>query len=445
MIDDHAGATPTPRRGAGEIYRPMTQPSRSMPTVARRSVLALLACGIAAAPAAAQRHRAKPSAPPAPAPAPAPVAPSAAPASAFPTIETSAQFAIVMDANTGVALLDKNADERMFPSSMTKMMTAYIVFDKLQKGELRMEDQFAVSEYAWRHGGAKSDSSTMYLELGSRPTVEQLIHGVVVQSGNDACIVLAEGLAGSEEAFAEEMNRRAREMGLRDTNFRNSTGYPEPDHYSTARDLAILAKHSIEDHPDYYKYYAIKEYTYNGIRQGNRNPLLYKNLGVDGLKTGHTEAAGYGLAASASREGGRRLIMVLNGLPTIKTRAQESERLLDWGYREFENYTLFKAGDTVDNADVWLGTAKTVPLVAASPLTVTLPRKARREMKVVAYYEAPISAPIHKGDRLAKLVITAPAVDPIELPLVAGADVERLGPFGRLGAAVSYLMFGGGR
>jgi D-alanyl-D-alanine carboxypeptidase (penicillin-binding protein 5/6) len=285
----------------------------------------------------------------------------------------------------------------------------------------------------------------MYLELGSRPTVEQLIRGVIIQSGNDACIVLAEGISGSEEAFAEEMNKLARTMGMRDTNFRNSTGYPEVDHYSTARDLAILAKRSIEDHPDYYKIYAEKEYIYNGIRQGNRNPLLYKNVGVDGLKTGHTEAAGYGLVASASREGGRRLIMVLNGLPSIKVRSQESERLLDWGYREFENYTLFRVGDTVDNADVWLGNAKTVPLVAGAPLTVTLPRKARREMKVIAYYEAPINAPIHKGDRLAKLVITAPAVDPVELPLVAGADVDRLGAFGRLGAAVSYLMFGSGR
>jgi D-alanyl-D-alanine carboxypeptidase (penicillin-binding protein 5/6) len=234
-------------------------------------------------------------------------------------------------------------------------------------------------------------------------------------------------------------------MGMRDTNFRNSTGYPDPDHWSTARDLAILAKRSIEDHPDYYKIYAEKEYTYNNIRQGNRNPLLYKTLGVDGLKTGHTEAAGYGLVASASREGGRRIIMVLNGLPSIKVRAAESERLLDFAYREFENVTLFKQGDTIDNVDVWLGNAKTVALVAAEPLTVTLPRKSRREMKVTELYEAPIQAPVRKGDKLAKLVITAPGVDPVELPLVAGNDVDRLGAFGRLGAAVSYLVFGSGK
>ena len=419
----------------------MIQPTRSSSLALRRALMALLATGLlATAATAATKH--KPAAPPAAAPTTAPAPPPPAPESAFPTVETTAQFAFVMDANTGAVLLDKNADQRMFPSSMTKMMTAYIVFDKLQKGELHMDDTFAVSEDAWRRGGAKSDSSTMYLELGSHPTVEQLIQGMVVQSGNDACIVLAEGLSGSEAAFAEEMNRRARAMGMRDTNFRNATGYPDPDHYSTARDLAILAKRSILDHPDYYKYYAEKEYTYNGIRQGNRNPLLYKSLGVDGLKTGHTEAAGYGLAVSAVREGGRRIIMVLNGMTSIKMRSAESEKLLDWAYREFENYTLFKPGETVDNADVWLGTAKTVPLVAESALTITLPRKARRAMKVTEAYDSPINAPIHKGDRLAKLTITAPGVDPIELPLVAGADVERLTAFGRLGAAVSYLMFG---
>jgi D-alanyl-D-alanine carboxypeptidase (penicillin-binding protein 5/6) len=400
---------------------------------------------LAADAGAAEPHKHKPAATPPAASATATPAPPPAPTSAFPTIDTVAQYAYIIDANTGAVLLDKNAEERMFPSSMTKMMTAYIVFDKLQKGELRMEDQFAVSEDAWRRGGAKSDSSTMYLDLNSRPTVEQLVQGMVVQSGNDACIVLAQGISGSEEAFADEMNRRAKEMGLRDTNFRNATGYPDPDHWSTARDLAILAKHSIEDHPDYYKYYAEREYTYNGIKQGNRNPLLYKSLGVDGLKTGHTEAAGYGLTVSAVREGGRRIIMVLNGLPTIKVRSAESERLLDWAYREFEDVALFKAGDTVDNVDVWLGNAKTVALVAEAPLTVTLPRKSRREMKVTELYATPINAPIRKGDTLAKLVITAPGVDPVELPLVSNADVERLGAFGRLGAAVSYLVFGSGR
>jgi D-alanyl-D-alanine carboxypeptidase (penicillin-binding protein 5/6) len=407
-------------------------------------IAALVALALAAAPsAAAPKHKAAPPPPSAATTQAQPTPPP--PASAFPTIETVAQYAYILDANTGAVLLDKNGEQRMYPSSMTKMMTAYIVFDKLQKGDLRLTDQFAVTEDAWRRGGAKSDSSTMYLELNSRPTVEELVQGMVVQSGNDACIVLAQGISGSEEAFADEMNRRAKQMGLKDTNFRNATGYPDPDHWSTARDLAILAKHSIEDHPDYYKYYAEREYTYNNIRQGNRNPLLYKNLGVDGLKTGHTEAAGYGLTASSVRDNGRRVIMVLNGLPSIKVRSSESERLLDWAYREFEDVTLFKAGDTVDNVDVWLGNAKTVALVAGAPLTVTLPRKSRREMKVTELYATPINAPIRKGDQLAKLVITAPGVDPVELPLISAADVDRLGAFGRLGAAVSYLVFGSGR
>jgi D-alanyl-D-alanine carboxypeptidase (penicillin-binding protein 5/6) len=416
---------------------------KSSSLIAAPALLGLMVCALGAGAAEPRKH--KPTPPPAAAAAPQAPAAAPAPASAFPTIETTAQYAYIIDANTGAVLLDKNAEQRMYPSSMTKMMTAYIVFDKLQKGELRMEDQFAVSEGAWRRGGAKSDSSTMYLDLNSRPTVEQLVQGMVVQSGNDACIVLAEGISGSEESFAEEMNKRAKAMGLRDTNFRNATGYPDPDHWSTARDLAILAKRSIEDHPEYYKYYAEREYTYNNIKQGNRNPLLYKSLGVDGLKTGHTEAAGYGLTASSIRENGRRVIMVLNGLPSIKARSQESERLLDWAYREFEDVTLFKVGDTVDNVDVWLGDAKSVALMAAAPLTVTLPRKSRRDMKVTEFYATPINAPIRKGDQLAKLVITAPGVDPVELPLVAGADIERLGAFGRLGAAVSYLVFGSGR
>src|SRR5260221_3753571 len=331
---------------------PMSHPSRKMSSWFRRAALVLVLGALSAVPAGAATPKKKQPPPTTPAATAQPTPP--APASAFPTIETSAQFAYIVDSNTGSVLLDKGGDQRMFPSSMTKMMTAYIVLDKLQRGELRMEDQFAVTEGAWRRGGAKSDSSTMYLDLNSRPTVEQLIEAVIIQSGNDACIVLAEGISGSEEAFAEEMNRRAKAMGMLDTNFRNSTGYPDPDHWSTARDLAILAKRSIDDHPDYYKYYAVREYTYNNIKQGNRNPLLYKSgLGVDGLKTGHTEAAGFGLTASALREG-RRVIMVINGLSSIKVRAQESERLLDWAFREFEDYTLFKTGETVDNIDVWL-------------------------------------------------------------------------------------------
>jgi len=277
--------------------------------------------------------------------------------------------------------------------------------------------------------------------LGARVKVEDLIRGIVVQSGNDACVVVAEALAGSEEAFAEQMTKKGREIGLTKTVFKNASGWPHPDHLTTARDLALIAKHTIEQFPEYYKYYAELNYTYNGIKQGNRNPLLYKQNGADGLKTGHTEAAGYGLTASVKR-GDRRIVMVVNGLPSMKARAQETESLIEWAFREYENYALFKAGETVQAANVWLGESKTVPLVAAEDLVVTLPRRARQGMKVTAVFQEPIPSPIQKGQQAGKLVIAAPGVPTKELPLIAGENVAQLGPAGRIGAAVSYLLFG---
>jgi D-alanyl-D-alanine carboxypeptidase (penicillin-binding protein 5/6) len=262
-----------------------------------------------------------------------------------------------------------------------------------------------------------------------------------VQSGNDACIVLAEGLAGSEEAFAEQMTVKGREIGLTGSNFTNATGWPDDNHYVTARDLATLAKRIILDHPEYYPYYSEKEFTWNDIRQGNRNPLLYKNIGADGLKTGHTEAAGYGLTASAVQNG-RRLILVVNGLPSVKARSAESERLMSWGFREFNNYALFKAGDTVDEAPVWLGDEATVPLVLAEDLTVTLPRNERNGMQVAVVYDSPIPAPIPAGQEIAKLRVSWPGGVPVEVPLQAGAEIEQLGPFGRIFASIKFLVLG---
>ena len=356
-------------------------------------------------------------------------------------IETIAREAILMDAATGVVLFEKNADQPMAPASMSKMMTTYMVFERLRDGRLSLDDTFSVSETAWRKGGAKSGSSTMFLEPGTRVRAEDLLRGIIVQSGNDASIVIAEGLAGSEEAFALEMDRRARELGLRNSTFKNATGWPDPGHVITARDLAVLSIRTIEDFPEYYHYYAEKDFTYNGIRQINRNPLIYKDMGADGLKTGHTAESGYGLAASAKR-GDRRLILVVNGLLSRKARAREPERLLEWGFREFNNYTLFKAGDRVTEADVWLGRNTFVPLHIEENLVLTLARKARLGMKVTVEYEGPIPAPIAKGDRLAKLVITAPETEPLEVPLVAGDDVQRLSLFGRLGAALGYILWG---
>ena len=356
-------------------------------------------------------------------------------------IETMAREAFVMDMATESVLIEKNADTPMAPASMSKLMTVYMVMERLQDGRLSLDDTFSVSETAWRKGGAKSGSSTMFLKPGSRVRIEDLLRGIIVQSGNDASIVIAEGLSGTEERFALEMNQRGREMGLEHTNFVNATGWPDPDHRTTARDLARLAKRTILDFPQYYHYYAEKTFTYNGIRQGNRNPLLYKDLGADGLKTGHTRESGYGLVATVKR-GERRLILVVNGLPSVKARARESERLIERGYREFENYALFKAGERVIDADVWLGTSSTVPLYIESDLLITLPRKARRAMKVSVTYEGPIPAPIKAGDRLAQLTVTAPNVDPIQVPLVAAEDVERLGFLGRLGTALKSVLWG---
>jgi len=265
-------------------------------------------------------------------------------------LDIKARQYILMDFQTGTVLEAKNADDRMTPSSMAKLMTSYVVFDALKTGKLSLDDQLTVSRKAWQEGGAASGGSTMFLDPGSKVKVEDLVRGMIIQSGNDACIVLAEGLAGSEEAFAAMMNDKAKQLGLTNTHFVNSTGLPDPDQYMSARDLAVLAKRIVTDHPEYYSLYSETSFTYNNITQGNRNPLLYRvGSGADGLKTGHTESAGFGLTASAVRNG-RRLILVANGLSTMKDRDEESSKLLDYGFREFGNRALFTAGETVNRS-----------------------------------------------------------------------------------------------
>ena len=360
----------------------------------------------------------------------------AAPAAA---LETIAKQAILMDAETGTVLFEKNADDTMPPSSMSKLMTVYMVFEHLKSGSLTLDDEFPVSKKAWRKGGSK-----MYVLVGKSVRVEDLLRGVIVQSGNDATIVVAEGLSGTEEAFATEMTKKGQEIGLKDSVFRNASGWPEEGHYMTSRDVAILSKRTIDDFPDYYHYYAEKSFTFSGIRQGNRNPLIYRNMGADGLKTGHTEAGGFGLAASVIRDG-RRLILVVNGIESAQSRANESQRLIEWGFREFANFALFRAGETVDEANVWLGTEAKVPLILDKDLVLTLPRRARRTAKVKVVYTAPIPAPIPDGAEIAKLVITAPGLDDLVVPLKAGAEVRRLGFLGRISASIQYLLWGGRR
>jgi D-alanyl-D-alanine carboxypeptidase (penicillin-binding protein 5/6) len=352
------------------------------------------------------------------------------------TLKTTARHAILIDASTEAVLFAKAADVPMPPASMSKLMTIDMVFERLKSGALSMDDKFLVSEKAWRMGGSK-----MFVKVGDRVSVQDLLRGIIVQSGNDACIVIAEGLSGSEDAFAEQMTRKAREIGLVNSTFRNATGWPADGHAMSARDLATLALRIIREFPQYYPIFKEISFTYNGIKQGNRNPLLYRNFGADGLKTGHTEASGYGLVASAERNG-RRLVLVLNGLSSMRERSSESARLLDWGFRETATYALFRKGETVENAKVWLGMQPSVPLVIDRDLALTIPRAARSDMTVKVVYRDPLPAPIKAKTAVARLVVAVPGRPPLELPLMAGADVEQLGLFGRVNAAVRYLIWG---
>lgn len=358
------------------------------------------------------------------------------------TFETSAKEVILLDHDTGTVLYEKDADTTMFPASMSKMMTVLLVFDRLRDGGLTLESKLPVSEKAWRMGGSK-----MFVRVGEDVTVADLLRGVIVSSGNDASIVIAEAIGGTEERFAEMMSKRAKEIGLEGSVFRNATGWPDPDHVTTARDLAKLASYVIRTYPEYYPLYSEREFTYGQsldgkpITQSNRNPLLYLDIGADGLKTGHTEDAGFGLTASGIRDG-RRLVMVIHGMDSIRTRSQESRRLFDWGFREFENYALFKGGETVETASVWLGNKPTVPLIIEDDLTITLPRGSRPGMKVTVKYQGPISTPITKGQQTAVVEVTGPGFEPISRPLLAAEDVGQLAFFGRIGSAIRFIIFG---
>jgi serine-type D-Ala-D-Ala carboxypeptidase (penicillin-binding protein 5/6) len=357
----------------------------------------------------------------------------AAHAAAF---ETSAQAAFLIDLQSGQELYAKNPDVPLPPASMSKLMTVLMVFERLADGSLSLDDTLPVSEKAWRKGGSK-----MFVEVGSRVRVEDLLHGIIVQSGNDACIVVAEALGGTEEAFSEQMTRRARELGLTNSTFKNASGWPDPAHLTTARDLARLATIIIESYPQYYQIFAEKEFTYSNIRQYTRNPLLYLDIGADGLKTGHTEEAGYGLTASAVRDG-RRLVMVLAGLERPGDRARESERLLDYGFRNFKNYQLFAHGNAVDQADVWLGRTGSVPLIIQEDIWVSLTPEQRRDLEVKVVYDGPIPAPVADGSQVAELEISAPGLEPSRVPLIAGETVQAASMLGRVTSAIGYLIWG---
>ena len=351
-------------------------------------------------------------------------------------LETPAKQVILVDYDTGNILFEKNADERMFPSSMSKIMTIYNVFQALKDGSLQLKDNFRVSRKAWKKGGSK-----MFLRAGSRVNVEDLIRGVIVQSGNDASIVLAEGLSGSEGAFSDSLNENAKKLGMDSSNFLNASGWPDPEHYTTARDLSKVTIATIQNFPKYYHFYSQKTFTYAGIKQNNRNPALYKDIGADGLKTGHTAAAGYGLAASAIRNG-RRLVLILNGLKTSRQRSLESERILDWGYRVFSNYKLFKPRQIVTHAKVWMGDKSRVGLVLDKGLVMSLRKNIIDKINIKAVFNEPIPAPISKGDQIGKLLVSVPGKNQLEIPMYASQGVAKLGWFYRIGAAISYILWG---
>jgi D-alanyl-D-alanine carboxypeptidase (penicillin-binding protein 5/6) len=351
-------------------------------------------------------------------------------------VDVLARQALVVDFETGATLLEKNADDRMPPSSMSKLMTMYVVFDRLKQGRLQLDQMLPVSERAWRMGGSK-----MFVDIGQQVRVEDLIRGVIVQSGNDACIVLAEAISGSEQQFAELLNETGRRIGLTNSNFRNSTGWPDPEHRMTARDLSTLARRIITDFPDYYRFYNERSFRFANISQDNRNPLLSRVAGADGLKTGHTEEAGYGLTGSAIRDG-RRVILVVNGLGSMRARAEESERLMEWAFREFEAVTLFRAQDTVQDVPVYLGERRTVPMVGGRDITLTLPRRWRDRLEVRVRYQAPLTAPVMRGQTIGELQVAGQGVPTLSVPLVAGADVEKLGLLPRIPAVIGRWVSG---
>lgn len=348
--------------------------------------------------------------------------------------DTPAEAAILVDVTAGAVLFEKNADRPLPPASMSKLMTLFVVFEALEEGRIALSDEFRTSAKAASMGGSK-----MFIREGEVVSVENLIRGVVVQSGNDAAVALAEALAGTEEAFADYLTQRGREIGLKNSTFTNATGWPDPEHLMSVRDRAILAERVIREFPQYYGYFSEESFTWDGITQRNRNPLLGLGLGVDGLKTGHTEAAGYGLISSAKR-GDRRVVLVLAGLESVAQRRQEAERLVNWAFRAFETRALYGAGETVATARTWIGAEEAVGLAPARDVILTAPFGMSDRAEITAEFVEPVEAPIAAGTELGQLRIAVPEMPEVTVPLVAAEDVARGGFGARIGAAAELLL-----
>lgn len=353
------------------------------------------------------------------------------PVFAFDTIATSA---LVMDQTSGTVLLAKNQDRPVPPASMSKLMTLNMLFEALQDGRINLDTKFTVSKNASQKGGSK-----MFVKQGERVSVENLIRGIIVHSGNDACIVVAENLAGSEADFARIMTARARKLDMNESTFANATGWPDPNHRMSARDLVALANRLMTQFPEYYGYFQERSFTWADITQNNRNPLLDLGLGADGLKTGHTSEAGYGLVGTA-RQGDRRVILMINGLQSSSERAAEAERLMNWAFRQFAQETLIKSGKNVAQAEVWLGKTNTVALEVADDISALVPYSARDEIKMSVTYDGPIQAPIAKGAELGVLNIEIPGLPSQSYPVFAASDVAAGGIMKRLRASADKLL-----
>jgi serine-type D-Ala-D-Ala carboxypeptidase (penicillin-binding protein 5/6) len=348
--------------------------------------------------------------------------------------ETEAEFAIIMDYRTGEILFEKNARIPTAPASMSKLMTVAIVFERLRNGSLSLNDEFDVSEKAWRMGGSK-----MWVRVDTKIAVEDLLRGVVVQSGNDACIVLAENISGSEDAFAELMNRKAREWGLNDSTFANATGWPDENQKMSMRDLALLTRKIIHDYPEYYALFAEPEFTWEKIRQPNRNPILDLVDGADGLKTGHTQESGYGLVGSAVRDGERRII-VLNGLKSERDRASESARLMRIAFNDFTTKEFYTPGDIVSDAKVFKGKQASVPLITTEKIKMILHRSMLDKTKATVIYDGPVAAPIRENQQIGFLRVEVDGGQAKEFPLYAGRAVKETGMLGKIGLAAKTLL-----
>jgi D-alanyl-D-alanine carboxypeptidase (penicillin-binding protein 5/6) len=353
-----------------------------------------------------------------------------------------APTAILVEASSGSVLFEKNADELRAPSSMMKLVTAEVVFHAVKQGDVKLSDEYRISENAWRRGGAPAGGSTMFAALNSKVSVDDLLHGAIIQSGNDACIALAEGMAGSEKIFAADfMTKRARELGLTQSTFANSNGLPDPGNKMTVRELAKLARHIILDYPEFYKLFGEKEFTWNKIRQQNRNPLLNSLEGADGLKTGYTKEGGYGMVGSAVQNG-TRLIVVVNGLEDPDDRATEAKKMLEWGYRNFETRTLFAAEQTLGYAKVFGGDSRSVKLTSPEPIKVMVQKNVNDKLIARVVYSGPVRAPIESGQRIGVIRVWRNANVAMEAPVYAAESIGTGSTVRRAIDGVSELVIG---